>query len=324
MSHFKIVITDYYYPDLSPELEAFKRLGDDWEFVDCTKFVPGGALKPEQMLPFVADADALLVQFGKVDASVIDAMQKCKVIAHYAVGVDSIDVEAATRKNIRVANVPDYCLDEVSNSAIGFMLDALRKITYSRDLLLKGEFSIDALDPMKRVCETTLCLIGFGNISREVYRKARAFFKEIVVSDPYFQKQVDYPEIRFLPLKEALSLADVVSLHVPLSQATKKMLSFEQFGWMKEGVVLVNTARGGLIDEEALLQALDSGKVAYAGLDVLTNEDFEHSPFLRHPQVCLTPHIGWKSDGSQAELQRKAAENVVSALLTGRPVYCVN
>jgi D-3-phosphoglycerate dehydrogenase len=93
---------------------------------------------------------------------------------------------------------------------------------------------------------------------------------------------------------------------------------------MKDGVVLVNTARGGLIDEEAMLQALDSGKVAYCGLDVLTDDEYEHSPFLHHPHVCLTPHIGWKSDGSLAELQRKTAENVVSALLTGRPVYCVN
>jgi D-3-phosphoglycerate dehydrogenase len=264
------------------------------------------------------------VQFARVNADVIAAMQKCRVIARYAIGLDTIDIEAATKKGIQVANVPDYCIDEVANTAIGLLLDAMRKITLSRDLLLEGKFSMDALNPIKRLSDTTLCLLGFGNIARNVYAKARAFFGKVVVFDPYFQAQADYPEIEFLPLKEALTQADAVSIHVPLNESTRKMLSSEQFEWVQDGVVIVNTARGGLIDEAALLQALDSGKVAYCGLDVLTNEEFADSPFLNHPRVCLTPHIGWNSQGALLELQRKTAENVVSALLDGKAVYCVN
>ncbi|BBB47766.1 C-terminal binding protein [Pelolinea submarina] len=324
MSHYKIVISDYYYPNIDQERRILAQLGPDVEIVDCTQIIPGGAKTCEQLLPFVGDADALMTQFAGVDAQVIAAMRQCKVIAHYAVGVDLIDIEAATRKNIKVANVPDYCLDEVSNSAIALMLDALRKITVARDLLLKGEFNMDAIQPIKRVSDTTLCLIGFGNIARNVYAKAKAFFARVVVYDPYFNGQADYPEITFLTLEEALSQADVVSIHVPLTKSTKGLLGRAQFAQMKDGAVLVNTARGALIDEDAMLEALDSGKLGYAGLDVLADDEYEHTAFLRHPHVCLTPHIAWNSDGSREELQRKTAENVVSALLTGQPVYCVN
>ena len=324
MSHFKIVISDYYYPDIDVERSILAKLGQDVELVDCTKIIPGGARTSEQLIPFVGDADALMTQFTGVDAQVIAAMRQCKVIAHYAVGVDIIDVEAATRKGIKVANVPDYCIDEVSNSAIGLMLDAMRKITVARDLLLKGEFSMEAIQPIKRVSGTTLCLIGFGNIARNVYAKAKAFFAKVVVYDPYFKGQADYPEVDFLPLEEALAQADVISLHVPLTKTTQGLLGRGQFDQMKDGVVLVNTARGALIDEEAMLEALDSGKLAYAGLDVLADDEYEQTAFLRHPRVCLTPHIAWNSDGSREELQRKTAENVVSALLTGQPIYCVN
>jgi D-3-phosphoglycerate dehydrogenase len=113
-------------------------------------------------------------------------------------------------------------------------------------------------------------------------------------------------------------------MHVPLTKSTKGLLGRKQFGQMKDGVVLVNTARGALIDEAAMLEALDSGKLGYAGLDVLADDEYEDTVFLRHPRVCLTPHIAWNSEGSRAELQRKMAENVVSALLTGQPIYCVN
>ena len=324
MSHYKIVISDYFYPNLKQEYRIFERLGDDVEVVDCTKIIPGGARTSEQLIPFVGDADALMTQFAGVDAQVIAAMRQCKIIAHYAVGVDIIDIEAATRKNIKVANVPDYCIDEVANSAIGFILDAMRKITLARDLLLNGEFSMDAIQPMKRISGTTLCLIGFGNIARNVYAKARAFFGKVVVYDPFFKGQADYPEIDFLPLEEALAQADAISIHVPLTKTSQGLLGREQFNHMKDGVVLVNTARGALMDEDALLQALDSGKVGYAGLDVLADDEYEHSVFLHHPHVCLTPHIAWNSEGSRDEIQRKTAENVVSALLTGKPIYCVN
>jgi D-3-phosphoglycerate dehydrogenase len=324
MSKYKIVISDYYYPNIDQELHVFESLGDDVEIVDCTKVFPGGAKSPEQLSPIVRDADALIVQFAQVNAEVIEAMQRCKVIARYAIGVDTIDIEAATKKGIHVANVPDYCIDEVANTAIGHLLNAMRKISLSRDLLLRGEFSMDAINPIKRMCDSTLCLLGFGNIARNVYLKSKHLFGNIVAYDPYFPNKEDFPDVVFLPLEEALAQADAISIHVPLNKATREMISQREFRLMKNGVILVNTARGGLINEQALLEALETGRVGFCGLDVLNSEDFKQSPFLRHPNVCLTPHIGWNSEGALLELQRKTAENVVSALENGQPTYCVN
>jgi len=324
MNKIKIVISDYYYPNLDSEYRVFERLGDEIELVDCTKIMSGGAKTPEQLIPYVKDADALIVQFARISADVIKAMERCKVIARYAIGVDTIDINAATEKGIYVANVPDYCIEEVADTAIAHMLNALRKITSSRDLVLNGSFSMDAIRPVKRISDLTLCLLGFGNISRNVALKMKGFFKRIVAFDPYLKNTADYPFVEFLPVESALPAADVVSIHVPLNDSTRNMISREMLGLMKDGVVIVNTSRGGVIDEAALMEALETRKVGYCGLDVLTTEDFANSPFLRHPHVCITPHIGWNSEGAMAELQRKTAENVVGALLEGKPAYCVN
>lgn len=321
---FKIVITDYYYAHQNQENEVYARLGDV-EIVDLTKVAPGGLFKPEEIIPYVADCDALVVQFAKIDASVISAMQKCKVIARYAIGFDNIDVAAATAKNIWVANVPDYCIDEVANTAAAHLLNAMRKVSVARDRLLEDTFNMNAIQPIKRLKEATLCLLGFGNIARDLGRKMEPFFKHIVVYDPYFKPRADYPNYEFRDdVLEAVRDADAISIHVPLNDSTRGLVGKELLAHCKDGVVVVNTARGGLIDDEALMEALDSGKVAHAGLDVIADENFTASPYLRHPGVTLTPHFAWCSYEAGLELQRKVAENVYAALTAGKPVYPVN
>ncbi|NPV39773.1 MAG: C-terminal binding protein [Anaerolineae bacterium] len=324
MKKYKIVISDYYYPNLDNELIEFKKLGDSVEIVDCTKIIQGGAKTPEQLIPYIKDADALIVQFAMVTKDVIQAMDCCKVIARYAIGVDTIDISAATQKNIFVANVPDYCIDEVADTAIAHILNAMRKISLSRDLVLNGQFSMDAIRPIKRISETTLGLLGFGNIARDVAEKTKRLFQQIVVYDPYFKFVNDYPFVKFLPFESTIKLADVISIHVPLNDSTRNMISKPQLELMKDGVVIVNTSRGAVIDEAALMDALNSGKVNFCGLDVIGTEDFVNSPFLQHPRVCLTPHIGWNSEGAMNELQKKTAQNVVTTLIEGRPKYSVN
>ncbi len=319
----KIVITDYYYPDLKEEFKVFERLAEV-EIVDLAKIAEGGIKEPDALIPYVKDADALIVQFAAIDKSVIDSMERCKVIARYAIGVDTIDVEAAAAKGIYVANVPDYCIGEVADTAIAHIMNAQRKITLANRLLLEKEFEMDKIRPVRRMENEVLCLIGFGHIARNVAAKMKAFFQEIVIYDPYFKDCASYPEFRFLGFEEAVSEADVISLHVPLNSSTMHMLSEDAFRMMKDGVVIVNTARGGLIDEAALIKALDSGKVGYCGLDVVSTEDFEHSPLLSKEHVLLTPHMGWCSEEAIVELQRKTAENVVETLLHGKPVYCAN
>ena len=320
----KIVIADYYYPNLDEEYKVFERLSGKVEIVDLTKIVPGGVKEPDRLIPYVKDADALIVQFAKVDKGVIDSMERCKVIARYAIGVDTIDIEAASARGIYVANVPDYCIDEVADTAAAHIMNAERRIARANTLLLRKSFDMEKIRPMRRMKNQTLCLIGFGNIARDVAAKMKAFFGETVVYDPYFKEHEKYPDIQFLDFDEAVSRADVISLHVPLNSETKQMMSDEAFGKMKRGVSIVNTARGGLIDEAALVRALDRGVVGYCGLDVLVTEDFEHSPLLLRDDVFVTPHMGWCSEEAILELQKKTAENVAETLLHGCPRYPVN
>lgn len=320
----KIVITDYYYANQDQENAVYSRV-EGLEIVDLTKVAPGGLFKPEEIIPYVADCDALVVQFAKIDASVIAAMGKCKVIARYAIGFDNIDVAAATEKGIWVANVPDYCIDEVANTAAAHLLNAMRKVSVARDRLLNNTFNMNAIQPIKRLKDATLCLLGFGNIARDLGRKMEAFFKTIVVYDPYFKNRDAYPGYVFVDdVNEAVKNADAISIHVPLNASTKGMVGAELLSHCKDGVVVVNTGRGGLVDDDALMAALDSGKVAHAGLDVIADENFVESPYLRHGSVTLTPHFAWCSYEAGLELQRKVAENVVSTLTTGRPIYPVN
>jgi D-3-phosphoglycerate dehydrogenase / 2-oxoglutarate reductase len=323
MSKYKIVIADYYYSNLDAEYDEFTKLGSDLEVVDCTKIVPGGIKDPRQLINYARDCDGLIVQFAKIDAEFIRELQKCKVIARYAIGVDIIDVPSAKAKGIWVANVPDYCIPEVADTAAMHILNAARKLTITRDMLLVNDFDMNLVGPIFRTEDAVLALLGFGNIARNLYSKMKPFFKHVVAYDPYFSNTADYPDVAFMPLADALGAADIISIHVPLNPSTKDMLGTEQFNIMKNGVILVNTSRGGIIDEAALLDALNCGKIGFAGLDVLCTEDYINTPFLRHPRVALTPHLAWRSIEAQAELQRKTARNVVEALVNGKPLYTV-
>ena len=319
---YKIVVSDYYYPNLNAERKEFEKLGE-YELVDCTKIVPGGIKNPNELIEYAHDCDALIHQFARIDGGFIDQLEKCRVIARYAIGLDTVDIPAAKNRGIYVANCPDYCIDEVADTAAGHIINAMRRHSRARDLLLENSFEIGKLRPIQRMEDTTLCLLGFGHIARNLYSKIHRFFKEVVAYDPFFAETSAYPRVRFLPLDEALAAADVISIHVPLGPDTKELLSGDQFAKMKDGVVVVNTARGGIINETALVAALESGKVGFCGLDVLETEDYAHSPLLRHPHVMLTPHMGWCSEQAQTELQRKTAQNVVETLMHGKPVYFV-
>jgi len=323
MSKYKIVFADYYYPNLDAEMEELRVLGDDLEIVDLTKIAPGGIKDPRELIAYCTDADAVVVQFAKIDREFISKLEKCRVIARYAIGVDTIDLEAAKEFGIRVANVPDYCIEEVADTAAAHILNAARKISVTRDMLLRHDFEMNRAGSIFRIEDSTLALLGFGNVARNLYQKMRAFFKKVVAYDPFFNDTASYPDVEFVSLEDALKAGDVISIHVPLNKATQGMLSAEQFAMMKDRAIIVNTARGGLIDEQAMVEALDSGKIAFCGLDVICGEDFENSPLLNHPKIALSPHVAWRSEEAQIELQRKVARNVVSALQTGKPIYTV-
>jgi len=278
------------------------------------------------VIEYASDADAIIVQFAKMSQRVIDRLERCKIISRYAIGVDVIDVKAAKEKGIVVANVPDYCIEEVSDTAIAHIFNCVRKISLSNDLVHQEKWVFTNIKPVHRFSSLTIGLLAFGNISRRVAEKLQSFGVSILAYDPYFKQQEKYPWVTFLSLEELLSRSDVLSVHIPLNDESHHMLNRERFGLMKKGVIIVNTSRGGLIDEVALAEAIDSGIVAGAGLDVLEypDEEYYKSILAKYSdKVCITNHFGWYSEEALVELQTKTAMNVYEMLKNGKPLYQV-
>jgi D-3-phosphoglycerate dehydrogenase len=326
MSRYKIVFTDYYYPNNNSEIDILIKLGDV-EIVDCTKLIPGGIKDEDKVIEYAADADAIIVQFAKISRKVIEQLKNCKIISRYAIGVDNIDLDAAREKGIVVANVPNYCIEEVSDTAIAHIFNCTRKVTRANNLLHSGEWAYAKIKPMHRFSSLIIGLVAFGNIARKVAEKLRPFGVSLMVYDPYFKEQEKYPWVKFVSLEELLAQSDVVSVHAPLNKESHHLINRDRLALMKNGAIIVNTSRGGLIDEVALAEVLETGKIVAAGLDVLeySDEEYSKSVLTKYPdKVFITPHLGWYSEEAISDLQSKAALNVYEMLKNGRPLYQVN
>lgn len=326
MSEYKIIFTDYYYPNNNQEIEILKRLGDV-EIVNCTKIYAGGVKNEDDVIKYSEDADAIICQFANISKKVIQNLKKCRIISRYAIGVDNIDVEEAKKKGIVVSNVPDYCIEEVSDTAIAHIFNCVRKISFASDLFRKGKWMYKKIKPINRFSDQILGLIAFGNIARRVAEKLRPFNLKILSCDPYFEdKKNKYSWIEFVTLGELLSESDIISIHAPLNKETHHLINDNTISLMKDGVVIINTSRGGLIDENALEEGIKSNKIALAGLDVLEyqDSDYSQSVLAKYPErVVITPHTAWYSKKSIADLQTKTALNVYEMLKNGKPIYSV-
>jgi D-3-phosphoglycerate dehydrogenase len=325
MSRLKIVFTDYYYPDNNREVDILNKLGDV-EIVDCTKIIPGGIKDENKIIEYAAEADAIIVQFAKISRKVIENLKNCKIISRYAIGVDIIDLDAAREKGIVVANVPDYCIEEVSDTAIAHIFNCLRKVTLANNLLRQGEWAYAKIKPIHRFSSHKVGLVAFGHIARRVAEKLQPFGISLMAYDPYFKEQEKYPWVKFVSLEELLAQSDIISVHAPLNKETHHLINRDRFALMKNGTIIVNTSRGGLIDEVALADAIETGKIASAGLDVLEyfDEEYSKSVLTKYPdKVFITPHFGWYSEEAIRDLQSKTAMNVYEMLTNGKPVYQV-
>jgi D-3-phosphoglycerate dehydrogenase len=319
-NRFKVVIADYYYPTLAEERQVLADSGI--EIVDCN----GKCRTEDDVIKYAQDADAIIVQFTPITRRIIENLSKCKVIVRYAIGLDIIDIPAATEHRIMVANVPDYCINEVADQAMALMLAVTRKIKIAAEEVARGNWNYQKAVPIKRFSEMNLGLISFGNIARNFGGKAKALgFKKIRVFDPYIKDAAQYSGYEFVDLPTLLKESDVVSVHAPATAETKHMFNRETLAMMKDGAYLINTSRGALIDQPALVEALEAGKLGGVGLDVLEDEkNVDTNPLLKYDNVIITPHMSWYSIDSIAELQRKVAEQVKQALLEGKPKYWVN
>jgi D-3-phosphoglycerate dehydrogenase len=306
----RVLVTDHVFAGLETERRVLAEVG---AAVEMAPAVDAASL---------ADADALLVCYARVDASLIEALPRCRVISRYGIGYDNVDVEAATRRGIVVTNVPDYCVDEVSDHTLALLLTWARRICALDARVKGGAWDFAPLRPLHRLRGQTLGIVGYGRIGRLVASKASAFGLRLLAHDPFAPVG---PPAEPATLERLLEESDFVSLHLPLSAATRGLMGRQQLARMKRGAVLINTSRGGLVDEQALYEALAGGHLGGAALDVLADERAaQASPLARLPNVVLTPHVAFYSEESEAELQRKAAENVAAVLAGRRPAYVVN
>lgn len=225
MSEYKIIFTDYYYPNNDKEIEILKGLGDV-EIVDCTKIKKGGIKEEDEIIKYIEDADAIICQFANISKKVIQNLKKCRIISRYAIGVDNIDVEEAKKKGIVVSNVPDYCIEEVSDSAIAHILNCVRKISFTNKLFYNKLWSYEKIKPICRFSNQTLGLIAFGNIARRVAEKLRPFNLKILTYDPYFKDDDnEYNWVEFVSLKELLTKSDIISVHAPHNKETHHLIN---------------------------------------------------------------------------------------------------
>ena len=270
----------------------------------------------DDVLRAVVDADAVLNTVVPITARAIEAMSRCRVIVRAGVGVDNVDVVAASRAGIVVANVPDASIEEVSNHALAMLLACSRKLVLLDRSLRGGTWSRALFPPMGTLYGETLGLIGFGRIARALAAKAQGLQMRILATDPLIA-DADVRRVGAEPveLSRLLAESDFVSLHVPLLPDTRRMIGAEQLQAMKSSAYLINTARGSLIDQSALVQALQSGTIAGAGLDVFEHEPLSpDDPLLQAQNVVLTPHAAAFSDHGIRELRRRTGEAAADVL----------
>lgn len=318
MTKFKVVVTDFEYESLQPEIDVLSELDVELVKAQCKT--------EEEVIEACKDADGMINQYAPITRKVIENLTQCKVIARYGVGVNTIDVDAATEHGIVVGNVTDYSIDEVSDHAFALLLALARKVVKLNAEVKAGVWDFNLGKPAFRLRGRTLGLIGLGRIPQALAKKAQAFGIKVVAYDPFMPAEAAKElEVELLSLNEVCEVSDFVSVHAPLMETTKGMISDEQFLKMKKEAFIINTARGPVIDEAALIRALEAGQIAGAGLDVAEVEPMlSDNPLLEMENVIITPHIAWYSEESELELKRKTARNVVDVLSGFYPDYLFN
>ncbi|EDT2962790.1 TPA: C-terminal binding protein [Salmonella enterica] len=316
----KIVVIEPGYLNYSAEESILQNW--DPQFV----VIPAKA-SLEEKLRQVSNADAIMVREATVSRPMIEAMQQCRVIVRYGVGVDNIDSQAAKEKGIYVANVPDYGSEDVAEHALALLLAATRRIaTRNRDVR-DGQWGIGQREPMFRLAGKILGVVGFGRISRCFVQKASGIgFKRILVVDPLLTDELaSQAGVTRVNLDTLCREADFISLHAPLTPDTHHLIGEAELAKMKPSAVLVNTSRGGLIDEQALINALLQQRIFAAGLDVFESEPLSaKSPLLQMENTLCTDHTAWFTEESVVELQSKAAHEVRRAFEGEHPLNWVN
>ena len=315
MKKFRVVLTDYMYETIQPFYDVYNQYED-------IEFVPLQLTEKRDILRETEFADAVMVHFDQIDKDVISNLKNCRIIARSAVGYDNIDLDAASAAKIPVTNVPDYCVEEVSNHTLMMILNSAKKFNQLEANVKKGLWGDFAIaKPIHAVRGQTLGLLGCGRIARCLAVKAQVFGIKVIAYDPYIKPEAvkDFG-VTLVSREELLAQSDFISMHLLPNEDTRKSINADFFKKMKNSAIFVNTARGGLVDEDALIEALRTGEIAGAALDVLTEEGIDKdAPLQKFDNVIITPHAAWYSEQAFYTLLTSAAQEVVRAL-HGEPV----
>jgi D-3-phosphoglycerate dehydrogenase / 2-oxoglutarate reductase len=314
----KVLVTDHVFADLETERAILEPHDAELVLADSTD--------EDALVEAAGDADAILVCFAKLPEAVVAAAADggCRIISRYGIGYDNIDIDAATERGLLVTYVPDYCLDEVADHSLALMLALARGVHHAALAVREGEWAVPH-GAVHRLRGRRLAVIGVGGVGVRVAERARAFGIETVGVDPYVEDWSKIPAERAESFEDAVAEADFVSLHVPLTPESHHLVDADAIAGMQRAPIIVNTARGPLVDADAAVEALDSGALGGVALDVTEDEPpAPDHPLRSHPRAVLTPHMAFYSVEAQAELQRRAAEEVARALAGEPPDRAVN
>ena len=319
MSNFTVIVTDDRYSSYREEEEVLGSVGATLRVLQLSS--------EDEAIRELSGADGILVNLFPLTGRIIRSLDRCKVISRYGVGYDNVDVRAATEKGICVARVPDYCFEDVSDQALALLLGCIRKVAFKDRKVRAGEWNLHKAQPTHRVRGKKLGLVGFGGVARCLNRKVSGFgLAEVLVCDPFVTAEdIRAAGAKAVDMKTLLAEADFISMHVPLGKDTQSLIGEIEIGMMKRSAILINTSRGPVVNESALTEALRSGRIAGAGLDVFEKEPLPpESPLRSIDTVILSDHAGWFSEESIVELKKKAAQNVADVLEGRMPAYPVN
>ncbi len=321
MAKYKVVVVSLGYETYDYEREILKPI--DAELIlsprDCTT--------ESEVIEVARDADAIFVRETPITAKALESFERCKIVSRYGVGLDNIDLDAAKKLRIYVSNVPEYGTEDVSDHAVALLLGCIRTILVRDRNLRQGNFESDICDEIYRTTGKNLGIIGYGKIARAFHRKWKGFLPaRVLVYDPFVAEDVIRENgAEKVDLDTLLSESDFISLHTPLTLETRHIINEAVLKKMKNTAILVNTSRGGAIDTDALVNALQEGQILRAGLDVFENEPLptDH-PLIEMDNVILTSHVAWYSKDSAKDLQTGAAKEVLRVLSGDKPVNWVN
>ena len=324
MPRINVVVTDYIENDLDWEKQVLAE-----EDIGLEAFQLKNELEDE-IYESVKSADVIVVNMAKMTASLIERLENCRLIIRHGIGYDNVDVDACTRNNIQFANQPDYCTIDVAEHAITLILASARRLFPAQHTLhdssVRGEWDFSKLFPLYRMEGKVLGIVGLGRIGRQVARKLSTFGFELIAADPYIDRSLfEEYGVRRVDLDTLLSRSDFVTIHTPLNEETRHLVNEESLRKMKKTAYIINTARGPIVDQEALARALEQQSIAGAAIDVFDEEPPPRShPLFEQENALLTPHISWASVESSWDIRKSIVDDIMRFASGGNAKHVIN